>query len=172
MPVHCRIYIHFDGARKPENRKNTRDRLMVVLSVRWMTGAFVLGFIPVRFLLLGIGGWETYALAMISGSGTARIGNDRRGADEGNFSIGRGIRAGVRVSGVFVAHWERFHRHGVESFGKVSSFDAWIRRVLSFSAMACQIPGTGEAKGDGAASSFVRSRSREIFSSLVVGVST
>lgn len=145
---------------------------MVVLSVRWMTGAFVLGFIPVRFLLLGIGGWETYALAMISGSGTARIGNDRRGADEGNFSIGRGIRAGVRVSGVFVAHWERFHRHGVESFGKVSSFDAWIRRVLSFSAMACQIPGTGEAKGDGAASSFVRSRSREIFSSLVVGVST
>lgn len=30
MPVHCRTYIHFDGARKPENRKNIRGRLMIV----------------------------------------------------------------------------------------------------------------------------------------------
>lgn len=89
-----------------------------------------LGFIPVRFSLFGIGGMGNVRFSNVFGvwSGAYRE-RAERSRQAGSFSIGGGIRAGVRVSGVFVAHWERFHRHGVESFGKVSSFNAWIYGV-------------------------------------------
>ena len=162
MPVHCRTYIHFDGARKPENRKNIRGRLMIVFisaldygCVCFVWGSFQSGS---RYSALGNGKrWQCFWGLVWRVSGKNGEEQMREIFDRWRHSRGSSCFWGI-----------------CRSLGKISparSRKLWESVLLRRMDTACAfIFGNGlsdtrggEARCDGAASRFVWSRSREIF---------
>lgn len=150
MSAHPGAYIHSFRRRK-EIKKGKKTRW------GWMNGGLILQFGVSDFVRVhfDIRQWEMgYMGFSVLGSGLARIGTSEglsNTRSETFFSIGRGIRAGVQVSGaIMVAHWEKIHRHGVESFWEYPPSTHGYGVCFHFRQSSVRYP-WGKARADGVA---------------------
>lgn len=109
---------------------------------------------------------------MFLGSGLARIGNERRGADKrGAFRLAEAFAREFVFLGYLSLIGKDFTGTESKALGKCPPSTHGYTACAFIFGSGLSDTRSGEARGDGAASSFVRSRSREIFSSLAVGAS-